>query len=77
MISELTTYDEDGYVIGQRVSVKRPRPLHLDEISLTVGYLAADPREIPISTRTKYLDDAPNVFTCNVIPALKRTGLFQ
>ena len=58
--SELTTYDEDGYVIGQRISVKRPTQLHLDEISLTVGYLAPDPREIPISRRTKYLNDTPN-----------------
>ena len=47
--TELTTYDEDGYVIGQRVSIRRPRDLYLDEISATVGYLAADPREIPIS----------------------------
>ena len=58
--SELTTYDEDGYVIGQRVSVKRPKQLYLDEISATVGYLAADPREIPISRRSKYLNDTPN-----------------
>ena len=58
--TELTTYDEDGYVIGQRVSVKQPKQLYLDEISATVGYLAADPREIPISKRTKYLNDTPN-----------------
>jgi hypothetical protein len=36
------------------------RPLYLDEISLTVGYLTADSREIPIGRRTKYLNDAPN-----------------
>jgi hypothetical protein len=58
--SELTTYDDDGYIIGQRVSVKRPRQLYLDEISGTVGYLAADAREIPVSRRTKYLNDTPN-----------------
>ena len=58
--SELTTYDDDGYVIGQRVSVKRPKQFYLDEISATVGYLAADPRDIPISRRTKYLNDTPN-----------------
>ena len=58
--TEVTTYDEDGYLIGQRVSVKRPKQLYLDEISATVGYLAPDPREIPISKRTKYLNDAPN-----------------
>ena len=58
--TELTTYDDDGYVIGQRVSVKRPRQLYLDEISATVGYLTPDPQERPISTRTKYLNDTPN-----------------
>jgi hypothetical protein len=58
--SELTTYDDDGYVIGQRLSIKRPKQFHLDEISATIGYLAADPREIPISRRTKYLNDTPN-----------------
>jgi hypothetical protein len=58
--TELTTYDEDGYVIGQRVSVRRPQQLYVDEISATVGYLAPDPREIPISKRTKYLNDTPN-----------------
>lgn len=58
--TELTTYDEDGYVIGQRVSVKRPRQFYFDEISATVAYLTPDPREIPISRRTKYLNDTPN-----------------
>ena len=58
--TELTTYDQDGYVIGQRVSVRRPAQFYLDEISATVAYLAPDPREIPISKRTKYLNDTPN-----------------
>lgn len=58
--TEVTTFDEDGYVIGQRVSVKRPQQFYLNEISATVGYLATDPREIPISKRTKYLNDTPN-----------------
>lgn len=43
--TEVTTYDEDGYVIGQRVSVKRPQQFYLNEIAATVGYLATDPRE--------------------------------
>ena len=58
--TELTTYDEDGYIIGERVSVKRPKQFYFDELSATVGYLAPDPREIPISRRTKYLNDTPN-----------------
>ena len=58
--TEVTTYDEDGYLMGQRVSVKRPADLYFDELSATVAYLAPDPREIPVSARTKYLDDTPN-----------------
>ena len=58
--TELTTYDEDGYVTGQRVSVKRPAQLYFDEVSATIAYLAPEPADIPISKRTKYLDDTPN-----------------
>ena len=57
--TELTTYDEDGYVIGQRITLRR-KELHLDELSATVGYLSSDAREIGISKRTKYLNDTPN-----------------
>jgi hypothetical protein len=57
--TEVTTYDEDGYVIGQRITLRRPE-LHLDELSATVGYLSSDAREIGISKRTKYLNDTPN-----------------
>jgi hypothetical protein len=58
--TEVTTYDEDGYVVGQRVTIKRPKQFLLDEISVTVGYLTADPDEVPVGRRVKYLDDAPN-----------------
>jgi len=37
--TEITSYDNDGYMLGERVSVKRPRTFHVDELSLTVGYL--------------------------------------
>lgn len=58
--TEVTAYDEDGYIVGQRFSVKRPTQFYLDEISATVGYLTAEPREISITKRTKYLNDTPN-----------------
>ena len=58
--TELTTYDEDGYVIGQRVTIRRPADVYFDEISATVAYLTPEPREIAISKRTKYLNDSPN-----------------
>jgi len=58
--TELTTYDEDGYVIGERISLRRPKQLFFDEISATVGYLTSNAREIAFSKRVKYLNDTPN-----------------
>ncbi len=58
--TELTTYDEDGYVIGERVSVRRPRELFFDELSATVGYLSSDADELGVTRRVKYLNDRPN-----------------
>jgi hypothetical protein len=37
--TEITSYDNDGYVVGERVSVKRPKQLYFDEISFTNAYL--------------------------------------
>lgn len=40
--SEITTYDEDGYVAGGRLMIRKPDALYFDEISVTygsVGYL--------------------------------------
>jgi hypothetical protein len=37
--SEVTSYDNDGYMVGERVTVRRPRTLHVDELSVTMGYL--------------------------------------
>lgn len=58
--TELTSYDEDGYVTGHRVSLRRPHHLYVDDISATLAYLTSDSREIPISKRAKYLNDTPN-----------------
>jgi hypothetical protein len=58
--TEITTYDDDGYVIGQRVSVRRPRNLFFDELSATVGYFTSSQTEIGVSKRVKYLNDTPN-----------------
>jgi hypothetical protein len=32
---EFLTYDDDGYLVGGRVSVRRPRQMYLDEITVT------------------------------------------
>jgi hypothetical protein len=37
--TEITGYDNDGYLTGQRVSVKRPKDLFFDEVSVTFAYL--------------------------------------
>jgi len=37
--SESTSYDDDGYVSGGRISIKRPKQLWFDEMSATYAYL--------------------------------------
>ncbi len=37
--TEMTSYDNDGYITGQRVTLRRPHELLFEEISFTAGYL--------------------------------------
>jgi len=37
--TEITTLDNDGYMVGERVSLRRPDRLFVDELSVTAGYL--------------------------------------
>jgi uncharacterized caspase-like protein len=37
--TEITTYDNDGFLVGQRVVVQRPRNFFFDEISATYAFL--------------------------------------
>jgi hypothetical protein len=37
--SEATSYDDDGYMAGERLTVKRPKQLWLSEVSYTRGYV--------------------------------------
>ena len=37
--TEITTYDEDGYISGERVRIKDPNHLYLDQIAFTSAYL--------------------------------------
>lgn len=39
--TEYTSYDEDGYLVGGRLTIRRPKQLHVDEASVTVGTLAS------------------------------------
>jgi hypothetical protein len=36
--SEITTYDNDGYISGERLLIKRPKTLFFDEASVTYAY---------------------------------------
>lgn len=37
--TEITTYDNDAYLMGERLILKRPKELFFDEISVTYAYL--------------------------------------
>lgn len=37
--TEITSLDNDGYMVGERISVKRRKQTHLDEIAFTAGHL--------------------------------------
>lgn len=39
MGSEITTYDEDGYISGERVRINYPDQLYLDQVEFTSAYL--------------------------------------
>ena len=37
--TEITSYDNDAYIVGQRLSLKRPEHVFFDEIAVTYAYL--------------------------------------
>ena len=37
--TEITSFDNDSFIVAGRVSVKRPKSLYVDELSVTAGYL--------------------------------------
>ena len=37
--TEITTFDNDGYLSGERLSVKRPKDLYFDEVAVTSGFV--------------------------------------
>lgn len=54
--SEVTNYDNDAFMQGYRVSLKRPHDLYLDEVSVTTGYLG-DLTTINVFKRFKWMND--------------------
>jgi hypothetical protein len=59
--TEFTTYDDDGYIMGERISIRRPEQLFFDEISVTSAYFVGGtgPANIPVSKRFGHIDE-PN-----------------
>jgi hypothetical protein len=55
---ELVTYDNDGYLVGERVTVRRPKQLYADEITVTRG--AIGPLDTPSLLRRWGLLKEPN-----------------
>ena len=53
--TEMTAYDNDGYIVGGRASVRRPKDVFFDEISVTMAYLG-DLTTSNVFTRFEHLD---------------------
>ncbi len=54
--SEITYYDEDAYLVGERVAVRRPKELFFNEIIGTLGSIG-DLHDSNVFNRFKYLDE--------------------
>jgi hypothetical protein len=39
--SEITTFDDDGYIAGERVRINDPKQLYLDQVTLTSAYFGS------------------------------------
>lgn len=61
--TETTSFDDDGYVAGGRISIKRPDKLWFNEISVTYAYLGYTYR-IDGAGKIEFIDDVyrPNFF---------------
>ena len=54
--TEVTNFDNDAFMQGYRVSLKRPHDLYLDEVSVTTGYLG-DLATTNVFKRFKWMND--------------------
>jgi hypothetical protein len=55
--TEITTFDNDGYLTGERLSIKRPREVFFDELSVTRAFIG-DVNTPSVFRRSNRLDDA-------------------
>jgi hypothetical protein len=67
--SEITSYDYDGYIEGERVTINRPSAFHVDELSMTIGYLG-DAKTVSLWPRMYRLGE----FNYYQVLAAKRFG---
>ena len=58
--TEITTYDDDGYITGERVSLRRPKQLFFDEISVTSAYFVGGtgPGNVPVGVRLPHIGES-------------------
>jgi hypothetical protein len=56
-VTEITSYDNDAYITGERLSLKRPKDLLFDEISVTYAYLG-DLTSPGMNKRFRRLDES-------------------
>jgi hypothetical protein len=54
--TEITSWDNDGYLLGERASIKLPKDVFFDEVSLTTGYLG-DVTTSAFTDRYHHLDE--------------------
>jgi hypothetical protein len=67
--TEITTYDNDSFLMGARISIKKPKQLFFDEITGTLAYLG-DLNEPDVFHRFDRYDEA----NYHQIQALKKIG---
>jgi hypothetical protein len=63
--TEITSYDDDGYLTGERIAVRRPGRLYFDEVSITGG--ALDPEASPGVIGRLHLLGRPNYWQAQVV----------
>ena len=58
--TEITAYDDDGYIAGERLRIRRPARLFFDEISVTNAYFSGTgAASVPVHRRLPHIDE-PN-----------------
>jgi hypothetical protein len=73
--TEATSYDDDAYVTGYRLSLRRPRKLYFDEVTVTAGYLG-DFNRLNATARLRRLKEV-NYLQVLVAKGFEQRGAFS